>query len=131
MELSKNDENRLRILVVDDEEMIRELARDFLLEIGCEVECAGNGREALEIVNNPANTYNLVLLDVMMPGMDGVEVLEAIHRDHPDLKIILMSAFANEKRLNQATSRKNVGFLQKPYRMADLIETVRRFTQPA
>ncbi len=80
-----------RILVVDDEENIRELYRDELAEEGYRVELAENGAEALAKLES--FRPDLVTLDVMMPGMDGIEVLRRIREKNPSIPVLLLTAF--------------------------------------
>ena len=80
-----------KILVVDDEENIRELYRDELVEDGYQVELAENGQSAL----SKFETFrpDLVTLDVMMPGMNGIEVLRRIREKNPSIPVLLLTAF--------------------------------------
>ena len=84
-----------RILVVDDEESIRELYRAELAEEGYEVELAGDGLQALRRLD--AFRPNLVTLDVKMPGIDGIETLRRIREMHPTVPVILVTAFGEFK----------------------------------
>ena len=69
-----------KILVVDDEEEIRYLIRDFLVKDNFEAEQASNGKEALDMLSKKEGMFDLVILDIMMPGMDGLEVLKIIRK---------------------------------------------------
>lgn len=80
-----------RILVVDDEENIRELYRDELAEEGYRIELAENGPDALSKLDSFGP--DLVTLDVMMPGMDGIEVLRRIREKDPSIPVLLLTAF--------------------------------------
>jgi DNA-binding response OmpR family regulator len=80
-----------KILVVDDEENIRELYRDELAEEGYRIELAENGQEALSKLES--FRPDLVTLDVMMPGMDGIEVLRQIREKNPSIPVLLLTAF--------------------------------------
>jgi two-component system response regulator (stage 0 sporulation protein F) len=84
-----------KILVVDDEESIRELYRAELADEGYEVELAGDGREALRRLE--AFRPDLVTLDIKMPGMDGIEVLRRIREKNPTIPVVLVSAFEEFK----------------------------------
>ena len=84
-----------KILVVDDEENIRELYRDELVEEGYVVELAENGFQALEKLES--FRPHLVTLDVMMPGMDGIEVLKRIRAMDASIPVLLLTAFGEFK----------------------------------
>ncbi len=84
-----------RILVVDDEEGLRLLYKEELEEDGAEVELASSGEEALEKLEK--NSIDLVLLDIKMPGMDGVEVLRRVKEKWKDLPVILCTAYPHYK----------------------------------
>jgi DNA-binding response OmpR family regulator len=85
-----------RILVVDDEENIRELYRDELTEAGYEVMVAVDGEDALRVLEKSGNV-NLVMLDIKMPGMNGLEVLGRIKELNKDIPVILLSAYDTYK----------------------------------
>lgn len=84
-----------RILVVDDEEGLRLLYKEELEEEGAEVEVAASGEEALEKLEN--EPIDLVLLDIKMPGMDGVEVLRRVKEKWKDLPVVLCTAYPHYK----------------------------------
>ena len=84
-----------RVLVVDDEEGIRLLYKEELEEEGCEVELAASGEEALKKL--ASGRVDLVLLDIKMPGMDGIEVLRKIKERWKELPVILCTAFPHYK----------------------------------
>jgi CheY-like chemotaxis protein len=85
-----------RVLVVDDEEGIRFLYKEELEDEGCDVVLASNGEEAIEVLDTDAN-IDLVLLDIKMPGMDGVEVLRRIKEKNKDVPVILSTAYPHYK----------------------------------
>lgn len=84
-----------RILVVDDEEGLRLLYKEELEDEGAEVVVAASGEEALEKLDG--NEIDLVLLDIKMPGMDGVEVLRRVKEKYQDLPVILCTAYPHYK----------------------------------
>jgi two-component system, response regulator, stage 0 sporulation protein F len=84
-----------RLLVVDDEENIRFLFKEELEEEGYEVEVASNGLEALDKIRQ--STFDLVILDIKMPGMNGIEALNAIKNADKDQPVILCSAYGEFK----------------------------------
>jgi CheY-like chemotaxis protein len=80
-----------RILIIDDDRAVREATRIALVANGYDVISADSGRSGLEALR--ANAVDLVILDVFMPGMNGLTVAPAIHREHPKLPIIAVSGF--------------------------------------
>ena len=118
---------RNRLIVVDDEDMVREVARDLLLELGYRVETASCGREAVEKVGSAEEPFDLVLLDMVMPEMDGLQTLTALREIQPGLKVVLISGYDTDEKIQQALGMKQVEFLQKPYKINDLATLVARF----
>jgi DNA-binding NtrC family response regulator len=82
-----------RILVIDDEQYIRTALREVLEREGFEVRAAGNGRKGLELLETEG--ADLVITDVIMPGIDGVATLERIKENHPDIPVIVISGGGN------------------------------------
>jgi CheY-like chemotaxis protein len=85
----------IRLLVVDDEENIRILFKEELEEDGYEVEVAGNGFEALDKMKE--TNFDLIVLDIKMPGMDGIQTLNAVKKINKDQPVILCSAYGEFK----------------------------------
>lgn len=106
----------LDILIVDDEQDIRELVAGVLSDEGYECRTAGSSGAALEAIDK--RRPNLVLLDVWLHGspMDGLEVLEAVKQREPDLPVIIFSGHGNIDTAVAAVSRGAVDFLEKPDR---------------
>jgi CheY-like chemotaxis protein len=106
-----------RILVVDDEESIRLLLKEYFEIVGLEVHTAGSGVEGLKALEQ--ETYGLVLCDVSMPGLDGFEVFDRIRQLKPDQRFVFISgyAFAGSKR---KLLQKSMGLLHKPFHLEDL-----------
>ena len=113
-----------RILVVDDDPVVRALASEALAEIGFEVEAVDGGRQCVERYRTSPEAYALVLLDVTMPGMDGRETLAELAAIRPDVRVLLSSGYAEEARDVQRDSAQVRGFLHKPYRVEALREAL-------
>ncbi len=111
-----------KILLVDDEESIHILYREELEELGYEVHSAMNGEEALKIL--PTLNPNLVILDIQMPGMNGIDVLRKIKEKDPKLPVILSSAYQEYKQ--NLSSWASDDFIVKSADMRELIDSVRR-----
>ncbi|MGC9195472.1 MAG: sigma-54-dependent transcriptional regulator [Syntrophobacteraceae bacterium] len=102
------------LLIVDDEEdMVRLLKRALVPELGCEVRTALSGEEALAVLEK--ESVGLVLLDMKMPGMDGLEVLERIRRDHPWLTVVMMTAHSSIELAVEAIKMGAYDFIAKPF----------------
>ncbi|HKY98606.1 MAG TPA: HD domain-containing phosphohydrolase [Gemmatimonadaceae bacterium] len=113
-----------RILIVDDEETIRLALRKFLRSRGYEVEIAGSGDQALQILDK--QSFSLMLCDVRMPGMTGVQVVpQARQRDH-DLAIIMLTAVNDAATATEVLSAGASDYLMKPVELADLQQAVDR-----
>ena len=113
------------ILVVDDEEQIRDMTASALLHGGYRVVTAGSGEQALEVFRRDGGSFDLVVLDISMPGMGGLECLSELLRLDPTVKVLLASGYALDSSSNLAEAPRAAGYLSKPYRLAQLLETVR------
>jgi len=112
-----------RILVVDDEEMLRSLLHRILTRAGYEVQLAVDGVEAIACLDEmPA--FRAVVLDMMMPRMNGEETLRAIRARTSDLPVLLSSGFSEAVSAKRLLASGNVAFIQKPYGMRQLLATL-------
>ncbi|NCC24276.1 MAG: response regulator [Deltaproteobacteria bacterium] len=109
------------ILVVDDERMIREIVTDILEDLGFKVVSAENGRKAVEIYHRRWREITLVLMDLVMPDMNGREAFEAMQSICPEAKIVFASGFSHGVGRKELEDRGAAGFLSKPYKVADLV----------
>ena len=114
------------ILLVDDEASARQVARQTLEKHAYRVREARNGEEALAIYESDPARIQLVLTDLMMPGMDGAALLRHLRRITPDLKAIAMTGGLSPAEMAQALDAESTEFLLKPFGADDLLETVRR-----
>ena len=113
------------VLVVDDEEGVRALARNVLERAGFSVIAAANGREALELYRRHGREIRLVLLDMTMPQLDGEACFLALRDLDATAKIVLSSGYSEQEVLAHFVGRGLAGFVQKPYRAADLLGKIR------
>jgi len=113
------------VLVVDDDEVIRDVIGEQLVLLGYEVLTAADGEEALRIFQEQSAGIALVLLDYAMPRMDGLTLLSHLRRIKPGIPVILASGFIGELDCRGA-SEKPTSFLTKPFRFEKLREQVKR-----
>jgi len=112
-----------QVLVADDEDAIRHLV-DFMLEkAGFDVCAAADGKAALEMVNED---FSVVLLDLRMPVMDGMETLKVIRERHPDLPVLIMSAHGDVRDAVRAMKLGAFDYIQKPFEADELLGLVRQ-----
>ncbi len=114
------------VLVVDDEEFVRDLGARFLSGAGYTVLKAANGQEALDVYSQRRDDISLVILDLVMPGMGGKQCLEHLLKINPDVKVIVSSGYSIDGRARQAIEATQKGFVAKPFKSADLLKTVRQ-----
>lgn len=125
---------RLRVLVVDDEEAVRNLLQRILQEVGYEVTTAANGQEALYKVS--LQEAEVVLLDIKMPGMSGIEVLRKLTADSPDYCVIMVTAVTDMQTAVEALKLGAYDYITKPFdrdevkqKLGAAIEKWQRLTQ--
>lgn len=113
------------ILVVDDEELVRELTRSILERAGFKVLTARDGEHGLELLRQHAGSVNGVLLDMVMPRMGGEEAFRGIRHLEPELPVVLMSGHGQEEAMQRLSGMGLAGFIQKPFDPLDLLEKLR------
>jgi CheY-like chemotaxis protein len=121
------------ILVVEDEEGVREVAERMLQEIGFHTIGAEDGRHALDIMEADGDRITAVLLDLSMPRLGGLEAFQRLRSRRPALPIIMMSGYTEQSAAAElAGSGPGItGFIQKPFLAEDLIAVFRRFAEVA
>ena len=113
------------VLVVDDEPTVRRLARRVLLEDGFEVIEAADGAEALDLVDGSGAPLRVVVSDIVMPKLNGVQLLQRLSITHPELPVILMSGYAGPE-LAERGIQAPCSLLVKPFKPEELVAEVRR-----
>jgi CheY-like chemotaxis protein len=114
-----------RILVVDDEEELAEVAMAYLASFGYETGSARSGEEALRALSADAN-YDLVLTDIVMPGgMDGMELHRRVARQYPAVRFVYASGFSDAALQAKSGGSLKARLVSKPYRREDLVRVVR------
>jgi PAS domain S-box-containing protein len=114
------------VLIVDDEEVIRKTAATMLEALGYQVLMATNGREGVEMYRRHLSEINVVLLDMVMPEMNGQACFREIRRLDPHARIIICSGFTRDADITQLFNEGLAGYLQKPYRRVELSREVGR-----
>ena len=110
------------MLLVEDEDMVRAVAERALARAGFAVTACADGEQGLAAVAN-GGEFDLVVSDVVMPGMDGPAMARAIRRLHPDLPFLFMSGYA-EDQLRQSIDAADVHFIAKPFSVQQISEKV-------
>jgi CheY-like chemotaxis protein len=114
------------ILVVEDYPGLRELARRMLEKAGYTVLLAGNGGEALQLLESHDGPVHLLLTDVVMPGMNGRELAARVVEAHPEIKVIYTSGYTDDAIMRHGVVADAAHFLGKPYTHEDLTRAVRK-----
>jgi CheY-like chemotaxis protein len=114
------------LLVVDDEELVRTMARFTLERCGYTVELASSGEAALKLFAGRSQDFDAVLLDLTMPGMNGEETLIRMRAINPGVRVILSSGFDESEVMRRFSESQLAGFLQKPYTAAVLARKVKQ-----
>jgi len=112
------------VLVIDDEQMVRESMADILSEVGLHVLTAADGPTGIQLFCTHVQNLKLVLLDLSMPGMSGEEVFYQLRAIDPDIPILLVSGYSESEVMERFVSTGLAGFIQKPYTMDSLLQQV-------
>lgn len=107
-----------KILLVEDEAVVRESLRDWLVEDGYDVECVDTGEEALERVKK--EEFSVIVLDLRLPGIDGLQVFEHAKELKPETKGVIITAYPSKETLDKARRLGLVDYLVKPFKISDL-----------
>jgi CheY-like chemotaxis protein len=118
-------EGRETILLVEDEELVRQLTAKILDERGYRILEAADGREALEVVASFEDAIHLLLTDVVMPGMPGTVLARRTVSLRPSIKVLFMSGYSEEAVESPTGHLAGVRILQKPFEARDLLTAVR------
>jgi len=115
---------RATILVVEDDDNLREVARRILASAGFQVRVAAGGEEALDLLRNTADEISLVLTDVVMPGMSGRELADQIARIVPNMTIVFTSGYTDDAVVREGVAVDSLYFVRKPYSVGDLVAKI-------
>ena len=126
--MASESSNRERILIADDEEGLRELLADLLHDEGYQVGKAVNGTDALQQLTSDSN-YDLVLLDLKMPDLGGLEILERLRSNNNDIPVIMITGYGTSSSAIKAMQMGAYDYLMKPFDNDEVLVTVRRLVE--
>ncbi|MFP4500458.1 MAG: PAS domain S-box protein [Candidatus Hydrogenedentota bacterium] len=118
------------VLVVDDEETVCAVAQETLHTIGFETVTAPDGRQGLDLFLREPGRYTAVIMDLMMPVMNGAEAIREIRRIRPNMPIVLSSGYTKEDAAGQVPETPRIAFVHKPYAPSDLARALRSLLEP-
>ena len=113
------------VLLVDDEDDIRNLGATLIKNFGYKVVTANDGKEALEIYQREGESISLIILDLIMPVMDGRQCLNEVLRIDPKAKVIIASGYSESGSAKGVMEAGAKGYIRKPYNMRQLLTTIR------
>jgi CheY-like chemotaxis protein len=114
------------ILLIDDEEMIIKVGEELLRELGYEVMSARSGQEAIGLYRDNADKIDLVIMDMIMPGMGGGETFDRLKEINPDIRVLLSSGYSINGQASQILERGCDGFIQKPFNLIQLSDKIQQ-----
>jgi CheY-like chemotaxis protein len=114
------------ILLVEDNDLVKRLAARLLISLGYKVHSAETGKEAIELMNKKSETIDLLLTDMVMPGLSGAQLYEQALQIIPDLKVIFMSGYTDDSILKEIRKKENVQFISKPFDQQSLSRAIRK-----
>jgi len=117
------------VLLSEDEQDVREIAREFLESGGYTVLEAKNGKEAIELAGRHKGKIDLLVTDMVMPGMTGQELAVRLQRDCPGLAVVFMSGYSEHAATEMANADPSVRLMTKPFSRAAMLRTVREILQ--
>ena len=118
------------ILLVDDEQMVVEVTRALLESLGYRVYEAGSGQEAIAVYLEKKKEIDLIILDMIMPGLSGGQTFDRLREIDPQVKVLLSSGYSIEGQAQQIMDKGCKGFLQKPFHLKELSKKTRDALRP-
>ncbi len=125
-EQSSSEASFLRILLVDDEDLVRSATAEMLRALGHTVKECQDGREAVEVFAASPGSYDLVILDMIMPLMSGADALAQMRAVKPRLRAILSSGYSLDDEAQRLLGQGSLGLIQKPFTISELAEAIAR-----
>ncbi len=121
----------LRVLVVDDEEMVLKVASEMLVYLGCTVIICRNGKDAVRTVQQHPTDFDLIILDMIMPQMNGKDAMLRIKKINPDIRMLLSSGYSMGEKIDFELQDPCVQFIQKPFRLENLSRKIEELVSPS
>jgi len=112
-----------RILIVDDDELILDVLKELLMLEGYEADIANDGETALKLLGS--NVYDLVISDIYMKPMNGIELLRRIRADRPRLPVIMITGYASQRSAQASEELGAFAYLRKPFSNQEVLDLVR------
>lgn len=113
---------QIPILIADDDNDLRTSLNEELQKEGYQISTASNGKEALALLQS--NKFDVAILDIKMPKVDGFEVLKSVKKEHPKMKVIMLTAYADLKNANLCKSLGADDVVEKPFEYGDLFSSI-------
>lgn len=114
----------IRVLLAEDEPQVRAVAERVLKRTGFDVVTAGNGADALAILRQHSGAFDVVLSDILMPEMDGIELAVRARAEYPNVKFVFMTGFSDISRDRQRAEGLAYGILGKPFDLDEMVGTL-------
>jgi two-component system, cell cycle sensor histidine kinase and response regulator CckA len=124
MSTEQADSSKKTVFVVDDEEIIRDMTTDMLTDMGYNVITAEDGLAAVTTFELSHQDIDVVLLDMILPGMTGEEIFGKLQQIKPEIKVIFSSGFSIEEVPQELFVHDTTDFIEKPYRIHDLLDKI-------
>ena len=124
MGADQTGEVKKTVFVIDDEEIIRDMTTDMLTDMGYNVLTAEDGLAALTTFERAHQDIDVVLLDMILPGMTGEEIFGRLQQIKPEIKVIFSSGFSIEEVPQELFVDDTTDFIEKPYRIGDLLDKI-------
>ena len=120
----KSTGNKIKIMLVDDEKLFRNLAKDLLKKLNYKMKICQNGKEAVEYYNKSWKQVDLVVLDMVMPGLSGKETFIALRKINPNIKALLASGYSIDGEAQEILEEGVLGFVHKPFTIQELEKAI-------
>lgn len=122
MSSAKSQPSNAQILLVDDEEQFLNMLSRRLKEHGLKVDAVTSGDDAVEKIKN--KNFDAIILDLVMPGMGGIETLKRIRKENPDLQVIILTGYPTKEKTVEAMKEGALEFLEKPADINTLLDKI-------